>query len=155
MKAVSHSLLAVVFTLFSALSVSAENGEDPAITSLIRPANDSDLSEFVWKKRPIVVFADSENDPAFIAQLEFLNARPEALVERDVVVLTDTDPSTLSPVRKKLRPRGFMLVILSKEGRVQLRKPFPWDVREISRSIDKLPIRQREIRDAKEASRQP
>ncbi|MEP4197560.1 MAG: DUF4174 domain-containing protein [Aliishimia sp.] len=109
------------------------------------------MNEFVWKMRPIIVFADSEDDPAFIAQMEFLQDRVAPLLERDVIVLTDTDPSVLSPLRKKLRPRGFMVVILSKEGRVQLRKPFPWDVREISRSIDKLPIRQREIRDAKAA----
>lgn len=129
----------------------AENHEDTDSISIIETGEDTDLSEFVWKKRPIVVFADSSDDPAFIDQMDMLNARPQALIERDVVVLVDTDPSVLSPLRKKLRPRGFMVVILGKEGSVQLRKPFPWDVREISRSIDKLPIRQREIRDAKAA----
>jgi hypothetical protein len=145
--------LAFVFTsLFASIGWSAD-GSEQAEDALIRPVGESDLSEFVWKKRPVVVFADSANDPAFIAQMELFDQRPDALVERDVVVLVDTDSSKLSPARKKLRPRGFMLVILSKEGRVQLRKPFPWDVREISRSIDKLPIRQREIRDAKSADR--
>lgn len=143
--------LSVVFLGFLAQLSWAADGAAPEEPPLIRPAEDSDLSEFVWKKRPIVVFADSEFDPAFIEQMELLEAGRTRLEDRDAVVLVDTDPSTLSPVRKKLRPRGFMLVILSKEGRVQLRKPFPWDAREISRTIDKLPIRQREIRDAKEA----
>jgi hypothetical protein len=49
-----------------------------------------------------------------------------------------------------MRPRGFMLVLVDKEGQIELRKPFPWDVREITRSIDKMPLRQREIREAKE-----
>jgi hypothetical protein len=40
-----------------------------------------------------------------------------------------------------------MLALLAKDGTVMLRKPFPWNVREISRSIDKLPLRQQEIRD--------
>jgi hypothetical protein len=66
-----------------------------------------------------------------------------------VVVITDTVPEPISDLRRKLRPRGFMLVLMSKEGTVNVRKPFPWDVREISRSIDKMPIRQREIRDEK------
>ena len=47
--------------------------------------------------------------------------------------------------RKKLRPRGFMLVLVGKDGGVKLRKPSPWTVREITRSIDKFPDRQREV----------
>jgi hypothetical protein len=64
---------------------------------------------------------------------------------RDVVVLTDTDPAARSPLRQKLRPRGFMLVLVGKDGGVKLRKPLPWTVREITRTIDKMPIRQREV----------
>lgn len=153
MHALIRSTLTVVFSLFFAVSLSAQEQDATIPTGLFAPPGTTDLSQFVWEKRPIVVFADSENDPAFIAQMEFFNDRPEALLERDVVVLTDTDPGTLSPLRKKLRPRGFMLVIIDKEGNIQLRKPFPWDVREISRSIDKLPIRQREVRDRKAAAR--
>ena len=141
--------MAFVFAAFFATAASATDTSDNAADDLIRAAGNSDLSEFVWKKRPLVVFADSENDPAFIEQMALIESRPEALIERDVVVLTDTDPAARSPARLKLRPRGFMLAILSKEGRVQLRKPFPWDVREITRSIDKLPIRQRELREEK------
>jgi hypothetical protein len=37
-------------------------------------------------------------------------------------------------------------VIMGKDGEVELRKPRPWDVREISRTIDKMPLRQQEIR---------
>ncbi|MEM7521857.1 MAG: DUF4174 domain-containing protein [Pseudomonadota bacterium] len=120
---------------------------------LFQAADMADLSEFRWKKRPVLVFADSADDPAFIEQLALLEARAEALAERDVVVLTDTDPAARSALRLKMRPRGFMLVLVGKDGGIKLRKPFPWDVREISRSIDKMPMRQREIRDAKEAAR--
>ncbi len=142
--------LAFVLTLFFAAGASAADGSATPEEPLIRPARDTDLSEFVWKKRPVLVFADSEDDPAFIEQMELLSSRVSELEDRDVVVLTDTDTARLSPVRERFRPRGFMLVLLSKEGRVQLRKPFPWDVREITRAIDKMPIRQREIREAKQ-----
>jgi hypothetical protein len=40
-----------------------------------------------------------------------------------------------------------MLVIIGKDGEVELRKPAPWDVREITRSIDKMPLRQQEVQD--------
>ena len=122
--------------------------------TLFAPADMPDLSEFRWKKRPVLVFADSDNDPAYIEQLELLGERPEELLERDVIVLTDTDPEARSALRLKMRPRGFMLVLVGKDGGVKLRKPFPWDVREITRSIDKMPMRQREIREQKEAARE-
>lgn len=47
-----------------------------------------------------------------------------------------------------------MLTLMGKDGNVKLRKPFPWHVREITRSIDKMPMRQREIREAKETADQ-
>ena len=89
----------------------------------------------------------SPNDPQFIQQLELLTDRFDALAERDVIVITDTNPDTPSALRTALRPRAFMMVIIGKDGRTALRKPAPWDVREITRSIDKMPMRQQEIRD--------
>ncbi|MEM9871198.1 MAG: DUF4174 domain-containing protein [Pseudomonadota bacterium] len=109
------------------------------------------MQQFVWEKRPIVVFADSPNDPNFGLQMEYLQERVADLAERDVIVLTDTDPGAAGPLREALRPRGFMLVLIGKDGGVKLRKPFPWDVRELSRTIDKMPVRQREIRDRRDA----
>jgi hypothetical protein len=35
---------------------------------------------------------------------------------------------------------------MGKDGQIKLRKPFPWDARELSRSIDKMPMRQQEMR---------
>ena len=110
-------------------------------------AQDVDLDEFRWIARPIIVFADTPADPAFARQLELLEADWKELVDRDVVVITDTDPGAMTPLREKLRPRGFMLTLLGKDGGVKLRKPFPWDVREIGRSIDKMPLRRQEVRD--------
>jgi hypothetical protein len=79
--------------------------------------------------------------------MRLLEERSDALIARDVIVLTDTAPKERGAIRKSLRPRGFMLAILAKDGTVVARKPAPWDVREISRSIDKLPLRQQEARE--------
>ncbi|NNK79290.1 MAG: DUF4174 domain-containing protein [Litoreibacter sp.] len=105
------------------------------------------LEEFLWLKRPVVVFADTPADPRFREQMALLEARLDALADRDVVILTDTDPAAKSALRMKLRPRGFMLVLIGKDGGVKLRKPAPWDVRELGRVIDKMPMRQQELRD--------
>ena len=120
--------------------------------TLVFDAADVELDAFKWAARPVVVFADSANDPAFQRQLELLAARTEELVERDVVLITYTDPDARSSLRTKLRPRGFMLTLIGKDGGVKLRKPFPWDVRELTRQIDKMPIRRQEISDAKAAA---
>lgn len=106
-----------------------------------------DPADFIWIARPIVVFAQSPNDPMFDEQIGLLTERIDELALRDVIVIADTDPETPSALRTALRPRGFMLAIIGKDGRIELRKPAPWDVREISRSIDKMPLRQQEIRD--------
>jgi hypothetical protein len=40
--------------------------------------------------------------------------------------------------------------LIGKDGGVKLRKASPWDVRELTRVVDKMPMRQREVRDRRE-----
>jgi len=137
----------LVFLALTPVAALAENGVKTNAQEMIRPAGETELSEFLWINRPIIVFADSAADPRFAEQIDLLSEGLELLAERDVVILTDTDPAAMLPIRKKLRPRGFSMVLVAKDGRVLLRKPHPWDIRELTRSIDKLPARQREIRE--------
>lgn len=147
--------LALVLPLFiapaaaqkTAVGPKADTALETEAPSLFFDAAGVDIAEFQWVNRVVVVFADSPADPRFVQQMELLEALPEELAERDVIVLTDADPALKTALRTKFRPRGFMLVLVGKDGTVYLRKPLPWDVREISRSIDKMPMRQQEIRD--------
>ncbi|WP_319826248.1 DUF4174 domain-containing protein [Thalassovita sp.] len=125
----------------------SEPSEVPQPTLSIVDGAETTLDQFLWTARPIVVFADSPADPRFIEQLRFLSTDPDGLLLRDVVVLIDTSPKQKSALRETLRPRGFMLVLIDKDGQVKLRKPAPWTVREITRSIDKWPTRQQELRE--------
>jgi hypothetical protein len=100
----------------------------------------------------VVVFADSPADPNFVRQMALLAERPDVLAIRNVVVITDTDPAARSEIRRALRPRGFSLVLVGKDGRVIQRKPSPWDVREITGAIDRTPQGQQEIQDRLRAS---
>ena len=140
-------LIPFVIAAFFATFGHAQTTNAEAESVQIIPADMVDLNEFRWKKRPVLVFADSADDPAFIEQMDLLRAQLNELETRDVVILTDTDPAARQPLRLRMRPRGFMLVLVGKDGGIKLRKPFPWSVREVSRSIDKMPIRQREIRE--------
>ncbi|WP_333713585.1 DUF4174 domain-containing protein [Yoonia sp.] len=110
-------------------------------------AAEIDPAALQWLLRPLVVFADSPNDPRYRQQMDQLLAEIDDLVERDVIIITDTDPAAMTALRTQLRPRGYMMALVAKDGRVALRKPAPWSVRELSRSIDKMPLREQEIRD--------
>ncbi|MBT8410903.1 MAG: DUF4174 domain-containing protein [Octadecabacter sp.] len=146
-----------LFALISCafMSAAAAQEADPlplsdvwqADKTVIFDANSIDIDELVWIARPVIVFADSPNDPRFRQQMDLLSDRPELLAERDVIIVTDTNPDARGDLRLRLRPRGFMLVLMGKDGEVELRKPAPWDIREITRSIDKMPLRQQEIED--------
>jgi len=143
-------ILAFATALILPLAAHAEDDaasrwtEDPTV---VFDAAEITLADFEWRARPLVVFAQSPNDLQYQRQLDLLLDRVEELAERDVIIITDTDPEAMTDLRRKLRPRGFMLALIGKDGQIKLRKPAPWDVRELSRSIDKMPMRQQEIRD--------
>ncbi|MGV6802617.1 MAG: DUF4174 domain-containing protein [Ruegeria sp.] len=145
-------LIALVFSALIPVAAVAADGAAPAEDAFVRPAGDSELNDFLWINRPIVIFADTPADPRFQQQIDMLLEGEDMMRDRDVVVLTDTDPSARSPIRTQLRPRGFQMVFVDKDGVVKLRKPTPWSVREISRSIDKTPLREREIRERRGGS---
>ncbi len=159
------SLLALVIATLVGLPAAAQEvgrdagdpppAQEPAGPALdIRDAAEVTLEEFLWLKRLLIIFADTERDPSFRKQMEFILERPTDLIERDVVVIVDTDPANPSAVRRKLRPRGFGFVLIGKDGVVALRKPTPWETREIARTIDKMPLRLDEIRARKAAQQQ-
>ena len=142
--------LAAVFAML--LSVTAPHAwaqETDMTEAVILDGRTADLAEFKWTHRPLIVFADSPYDPAFVRQMELIEDELDGLVERDVIVLVDTDPDARSALRQALHPRGFGFVLIGKDGGIKLRKPSPWTVREISRTIDKMPMRQQEIRDSR------
>ncbi|MEM8730867.1 MAG: DUF4174 domain-containing protein [Pseudomonadota bacterium] len=139
------------FTLATAVAASmacaADEPAEPLAFGSVTTAGDIELDSFRWQARPIVVFADTPADPRFQQQLSMLEAEIDRLAERDVVILTDTDPDAQGPIRTSLRPRGFQVAVVAKDGTVVLRKPFPYSVREITRTIDKTPLREQEVRD--------
>jgi len=136
MKYLIRFVIALALAGAPLVGTAQEDTTDTADRPLVTDADSID--QFRFTAIPLIVFADTPNDPRFIRQMELLEARKQALFDRDVVIITDTDPVTLSPLRRDLRPRGFSVVLVDKNGRVNLRKPEPWDVRELTRSIDKM-----------------
>ncbi len=105
----------------------------------------ADIDSYLWKARPLVIFAPSQDDPRLVQQLEWLEDRMDEIEERDVVVIVDVQSDEPSALRAQFHPRDFQILLIGKDGDVKLRKPFPWNVRELSRAIDKMPMRLQEI----------
>lgn len=148
MPRASTILLALLAPVFPVIAQEAE----PPAQLLFMSAEDVQLDDYLWQSRLLVIFADADADPRFAEQLELLAEDPIALADRDVVVITDTSKTAPSSVRTDLRPRGFMLALVAKDGSIVFRKPLPWDVREITRAIDKLPLRKQELSKARSLS---
>ncbi|ARO15174.1 hypothetical protein BVG79_01832 [Ketogulonicigenium robustum] len=149
-------LLALIGALWGAAPLQAQILTPTAIAiaaweedrTIVIDAEGLDMAELAYVARLLVVFADSAAQPQFQRQLELLAEDPESLAIRDVMVIADTRPADGSAIRRQLRPRGFSLVLVEKDGRVELRKADPWNLREIARQIDKMPLRIQEINNA-------
>lgn len=102
-------------------------------------------ADWEWRARLVVVFADTPQNSAFLSQIRELESNVQALIDRDAVVVVDTDPAAASEWRRVLRPEGFALMLIDMDGTVMLRKPVPWGMREISRAIDRFPARRQEL----------
>lgn len=154
-----HALVfaALAFAALGPIAALAEGDTPPSAEETVPfgplPADQVVFADQLYLKRPVVVFADSPNDPNFIRQMELLALQYPELNDRDVILITDTDPEARSEWRTKLRPRGFSLVIMDKDLRPVVRKPLPWDVREITHAIDKLPLRRQEMLELNPAGR--
>ena len=127
------------------LAALAQDAPAPTASFTPVPAAEVVWNDLIYVKRPVVVFADSPNDPNYIRQMDLISRDAGELADRDVIVITDTDPAAQSEVRLRLRPRGFSLVLLDKDLKPVIRKPLPWEVREITHAIDKFPLRRQEI----------
>ena len=121
-------------------------GAESLKTIFVDITEETTIDRYLWVKRPVIIFANTDLDVNFQTQMKSLRQGAEELAARDVVVLVDTNPANKTALRKRFRPRGFAVLLMGKDGQIKLRKPFPWDARELSRSIDKMPMRQQEMR---------
>lgn len=151
MRFLSLPAFACLLTVLPAFAQDAPAVEAPAADAapmealaVEEEAEQPTLEDLLWVARPIVVFADTPNDPRFIQQMTMLEQQTSDLEERGVVILTDTDPGAMGPLRRELRPRGFGLVLVDRDGSIVQRRPNPTTSREIINLIDRLPSRRQE-----------
>lgn len=138
------AILAPVLVALPSLAAAQAAAAPTRVAAAEAPAPQPDLAGLLWTARPLVIFADTPNDPRYAQQLAMIEDNPGALADRLVVVLTDTDPAANGPLRRQLRPRGFGVVLIDTDGSIVQRRPAPITVRELSGMIDRLPSRRQE-----------
>ena len=127
--------------LCAALSLvcSALHAADSSRFRALSPAT-ANLEHYQWRSRPLVIFAPSAQDTRYQKQIALLKQNPMALAERDIVVLSDTDPSQHGRLRAELDPQGFEVVLVGKDGGMKMREKEPITAEVLFSTIDNMPM---------------
>lgn len=110
------------------------------------PAQAADaLASLVWKVRPVVVFGEGPDDPLFKRQIAALDAKAHALADYAIKVVPVTQAD--AALRKKLgvAPRGFVVVLVGKDGGVKQTWREPVEPARLFALIDTMPMRRDEV----------
>tara|TARA_B100000676_G_C17817037_1_gene700576 strand:- start:12 stop:407 length:396 start_codon:yes stop_codon:yes gene_type:complete len=125
-----------IFILSIFLIITNVNASDGTLEITYVEPN-TDIKDLIWEKRPVLVFSNSHLDPNLKQQIEMFGSDPNALSSRDVRVFVDDKSEPNSKLRKRFRPKGFLIILIGKDGQIKLRKNSPWSARELTRIIDK------------------
>jgi hypothetical protein len=141
----------------------------PAV-AMATPADSLDfrLEDHQWEHRLLFVFAASDTSETLARQDKAFAGHDAGFRDRDLLLLTvtgsdrgthrtapGTDPQPLSEAAaQRLRnrfgvaPDAFRVVLVGKDGTEKRRDAEPVTARSIFDTIDAMPMRQREMRDA-------
>jgi hypothetical protein len=117
------------------------------------------IGAYVWKKRPLLVFAESDKADKFDRQRRMVEDHRTGLQERDVVVVyvvADEVTSTLGPapgmkasaLRRKygIKHGEFRAILIGKDGGVKRVAASPMSFQSLAGIIDAMPMRRDEAR---------
>lgn len=116
------------------------------------------MSQYLWKKRVLVVSAPSRNDRNLEGQQTELAATTEAFAERDMALVTLLDDAVSTADDRELTPEeadatrtalgvqtgSFALWLIGKDGSVKFSSKKAVPMAEVYALIDTMPMRQRE-----------
>ena len=125
-----------IFILSIFLIITNVNASDGTLEITYVEPN-TDIKDLIWEKRPVLVFSNSHLDPNLKQQIKMFGSDPNALSSRDVRVFVDDKSEPNSKLRKRFRPKGFLIILIGKDGQIKLRKNSAWSARELTRVIDK------------------
>lgn len=117
------------------------------------------LSDYQWRYRPVLVFAPSEQTPAYRQQLQQWQAQIQEIRDRDMRLIevfssgesrASGQPITAAAANQLRRqlgvaPERFTVILVGKDGTEKQRASHPVHLTTLFRTIDAMPMRQREM----------
>ena len=111
-----------------------------------RAEPEPDLAALRWQARPVLVFAETREDPRYVAQMAQLSEAGAALRARDMVLFGDAAPERQGALRARFAPEGFLLLLIGKDGGVKLATEEVTPPEALFALVDAMPMRRREMR---------
>lgn len=141
-RGLTLALPAPLFALCLLLCPAAQAADNTIFRSLA--PDTATLNQYQWHYRPVVIFAPSETEANYVQQMAMLKKTEAELADRDIIVLSDTAPATQGQLRAQLKPQGFEVVLIGKDGGMKLRQQTPVSSAVLLSTIDSMPMRKAE-----------
>jgi len=130
------------------------------LSSAASGKNGVELSDYLWKNRPLLLFAPSPNSPVYRSVPDSLSAHLDQIEDRHMVIIevfengmiridgkSDCRHTAESFRQRFSAEEGELTAILvGKDGGLKLRQNGRLDLGEILSLIDTMPMRQQEMR---------
>lgn len=122
--------------------------------------NGVELGNYLWKKRPLLLFAPSPNSPMYRSVPDSLSAHQDQIQERHMVIIEvfqnglvridgkSDSRRTAESFRQQFSAKEGELtaILVGKDGGLKLRQNGNLDLGKIFSIIDTMPMRQQEMR---------
>ncbi len=132
-----------------------------ATSAVLMPARAvaAELSDYLWQRRPLLLFAPTDSDPRLVETMRRIEATRCDFVDRDMVLgriatdgtgtldgdVVDTNQARQLFSQFGISTNGFGVVLIGKDGGEKLRVNDVPDLQAIYAVIDGMPMRGREM----------
>ena len=106
---------------------------------------DSELAPFRWKNRILVILSNSQSKE-LEGQQSIAASNDAGFKERDLIVLTETDPQGGLHRKFKVTAQDFRVLLIGKDGHVALERSTPITAEALFSVIDAMPMRREEMK---------
>ncbi|MEZ4459225.1 MAG: DUF4174 domain-containing protein [bacterium] len=124
--------------LFCILAISALGCATPSGTAV-------NLHQHQWRDRVVLLFSDDENHADLVAMRSALAQDLRGVRERDMVIYV-LKPSSKVGRQFGVAAHGFTFILVGKDGGEKMRQAQVVALKELYATIDRMPMRQREMR---------
>jgi len=152
--------LLLLFTLLPFIIMAQTNPTDSLKDQPCSGKNIS-LEQFQWENRILVLFAPHSEHKSYQSQMDKFSSLEDELRDRDLVVISifERECSTLDgeilsdssshSIREKLSQQesSYSIFLIGKDGGVKLKQDEVLEPAALFRVIDRMPMRQREMRE--------